>query len=219
VAPENYWPELHRIARAQGVYLIADEVMSGFGRCGQWFAWQNYGLEHAPDIITCAKGLTGAALPLGAVIISEFVYDKIKHDMLFAGLTYCGHPMPCAVALAAIHTYRDEHLIERSQRLGKKLYADLQQLQQKHAVIGDVRGGDGLFAVLELVSERETKKALAVWPHMHPNLSALVREAMAVGVSFAARGNLLILAPPLLIDEQDLERALLLVDQLLTKYF
>ena len=116
--PDTYWPALRRITREQGVALIADEVMSGFGRCGQWFAWQNYGPENAPDIITCAKGLTGAALPLGAVIISAAVYEKIKDSMLYAGLTYCGHPMSCAAGLAAVQAYRDENLIERSRHSG-----------------------------------------------------------------------------------------------------
>jgi len=219
VAPDNYWPALRRITREQGVALIADEVMSGFGRCGQWFAWQNYGAQNAPDIITCAKGLTGAALPLGAVIISASVYEKIKDGMLHAGLTYCGHPMSCAAGLAAVRAYRDENLIERSRRLGQGMFAELKQLQARHPVLGDVRGGQGLFAVLELVSDRLGRTPLAPWPQLHPALAALQKAALGKGISFAVRGNLMLIAPPLVIDEQELSTALSVLDGLLTEFF
>jgi taurine--2-oxoglutarate transaminase len=219
VPPGNYWPALRRITRERGVMLIADEVMSGFGRCGQWFAWQNDGAENAPDIVTCAKGLTGAVLPLGAVIISAAVYEKIKDSMLYAGLTYSGHPMSCAAGLAAVQAYRDERLIERSRFLGRRMFTELQGLQARHAVIGDVRGGQGLFAVLELVSDREGKTPLAPWPQLHPTLAALQKAALGKGISFAVRGNLIILAPPLVIHEQELSTALSVLDDLLTEFF
>ena len=219
VPPGTYWPALRRITREQGVALIADEVMSGFGRCGQWFAWQNYGPENAPDIITCAKGLTGAALPLGAVIVSAAVYEKIKDSMLYAGLTYSGHPMPCAAGLAAVQAYRDENLIGRSRQLGQHMFAELKLLQARHPVIGDVRGGQGLFAVLELVSDRDGKTPLAPWPQLHPALAGLQKAALGKGISFAVRGNLVILAPPLVIHEQELSTALSVLDDLLKEFF
>ncbi|HWS41323.1 MAG TPA: aminotransferase class III-fold pyridoxal phosphate-dependent enzyme [Arenimonas sp.] len=219
VPPDNYWPELRRICNETNVRLIADEVMSGFGRCGQWFAWQNHGKQNAPDIITCAKGLTAAALPLGAVIVSKAVYEKIKDKAFNAGLTYCGHPMSCAVGLAAVQAYRDENLIERSQQLGQQLLLQLQHLQTKHEVIGDVRGGHGLFAVIELVSNRESRQELAPWPEMHTQLKALIDAALGLGVSFAARGNLIIIAPPLIIEEQEMAHAISILDHLLSKYF
>jgi taurine--2-oxoglutarate transaminase len=219
VPPDNYWPALRRMTREQGVALIADEVMSGFGRCGQWFAWQNYGPENAPDIITCAKGLTGAALPLGAVILSAAVYEKIKDQMLYAGLTYCGHPMSCAAGLAAVQAYRDGNLIARSRQLGQGMFAELKLLQARHPVIGDVRGGQGLFAVLELVSDRDDKIPLAPWPQLHPALASLQKAALGKGISFAVRGNLIIIAPPLVIHEQELSTALSVLDDLLTEFF
>jgi hypothetical protein len=92
VPPADWWPALRRVTRERGVWLIADEVMSGFGRCGHWFAWQKQGLEQAPDLITCAKGLTGAAAPLGAVIVSAAVYERIRSQTLMAGLTYLRPP-------------------------------------------------------------------------------------------------------------------------------
>lgn len=219
VPPASYWPALRQATRERGVLLIADEVMSGFGRCGQWFAWQQHGAGHAPDLITCAKGLTGAALPLGAVIVSAPVYARLQDRLFTSGLTYCGHPLSCAAGLAALQTYRDDGLIERSRKLGARMAAQLRELASCHPVIGDLRGGDGLFAVLELVADRSTRQPLAPWPQQPPALRALLAEAMARGVSFASRGNLILLAPPLVIDEADLGHAIGLLDELLTRHF
>ena len=217
VAPPAYWPALRRVTREKGAYLIADEVMSGFGRCGEWFAWQRYGEDGRPDLMTLAKGLTGAHLPLGAVVVSGAVSRILEPQMLFTGLTYCGHPLSCAAGAAALEAYADEGLIERSRRLGAVLFAELKRMQQRHAVIGDVRGGEGLFAVVELVADRDTRAPLSPWPEMHPSLKTLLSEAMAAGVSFATRGNLIILAPPLVIGENELADALALLDRLLAR--
>ena len=217
VAPENFWPAVTRATRERGVYLIADEVMSGFGRCGEWFAWQKYGAAGRPDIMTLAKGLTGAHLPLGAVLLSAPVARALESQMLLSGLTHCGHPLACAAAVAALQSYQDEGLIERSRRLGARMFERLRQMQSRHRSIGDVRGGDGLFAVVELIRDRDSREPLSPWPQMHPGLIKLLGEAMKAGVSFAARGNLILLAPPLVIGEPDLERALALLDGLLAE--
>ena len=219
VAPDTYWPALRRHTAERGVWLIADEVMSAFGRCGEWFAWQRHGEAGRPDVMTLAKGLTGAALPLGAVVLSREVAAHLEHELLHTGLTYCGHPLSCAAGLAALAAYDDERLIERSRTLGASLLAQLQHLQARHPVIGDVRGGHGLFAVIELVADRKTKMPHAPWPQTPPALQALVAAAMEAGVSFATRGNLILLAPPLVIAESDLAAALALLDRLLTRFF
>jgi taurine--2-oxoglutarate transaminase len=216
VAPDSFWPALRRATRAAGVYLIADEVMSGFGRCGEWFAWQRYGEEDGrPDLMTLAKGLTGAHLPLGAVVLSAVIARLIEPQMLLTGLTYCGHPLCCAAGVAALESYLEEHLIERSRELGAAMLGQLKTMQGRHAIIGDVRGGEGLFAVVELVRDRLTREPLAPWPQLHPSLRKLLQEALRRGVSFAARGNLLLLAPPLVIRERELIDALDLLDRLL----
>ena len=219
VAPDSYWPAVRSVTRQRGIPLIADEVMSGFGRCGEWFAWQRYGDAGRPDAITLAKGLTGAMLPLGAVVISQEIAARLEHQVLATGLTYCGHPLACAAGVAAIDAYRDEGLIERSRRLGAELERGLRRLAERHPVIGDVRGGHGLFAVLELVADRDTREPLAPWPQMPPPLTALLQAALDEGVSFGARGNLILLAPPLVIDERDLADALALLDRLLARFF
>jgi taurine--2-oxoglutarate transaminase len=215
VAPDTFWPGLRHVTREKGAWLIADEVMSGFGRCGEWFAWQRYGEAGRPDLMALAKGLTGAHLPLAAVVLSRKVAARLEHRMLSTGLTYCGHPLACAAGVAAVRAYEDERLIERSRALGDWLFQGLLALQRRHAVIGDVRGGHGLFAVIELVKDRSTREPLSPWPEVHPVLKRLLAQALDAGVSFAARGNLLILAPPLVIEQHELSEALDLLDRLL----
>jgi taurine--2-oxoglutarate transaminase len=117
--------------------------------------------------------------------------------------------------VAAIESYRDEQLIARSRRLGAELLQQLQRMQARHAVIGDVRGGHGLFAVVELVADRLSRTPLAPWPQLHPALKELLDKGMHFGVSFAARGNLILLAPPLVIAERELAEALDLLDRLI----
>lgn len=215
VAPDSYWPALRRLTRERGVLLIADEVMSAFGRCGEWFAWQRQGEECRPDLMTLAKGLTGAHAPLGAVVVSSAVARALDSQVLYTGLTYCGHPLSCAAGVAAVEAYEREDLIARSRRLGALMLARLRQMQERHAVIGEVRGGHGLFAVIELVRDRGTREPLAPWPQTPPALRTMLDRALAAGVSYAARGNLLLLAPPLVISEQELAQGLDLLDRLL----
>ena len=219
VAPDSYWPALREVTADANVLLIADEVMSGFGRCGEWFAWQRAGDAGRPDMMTLAKGLTGAHVPLGAVVLSDAVAARLEDEMIVTGLTYCGHPLACAAGVAAVKAYESGNLIERSRRLGASMLTALRDMQSRHDVIGDVRGGHGLFAVLELVTDRATREPIAPWPSMAPALTALVRDGLAAGVSFATRGNLVILAPPLVIEERDLADALALLDSLLMTHF
>jgi taurine--2-oxoglutarate transaminase len=215
VAPDNYWPGLRAETQARGVYLIADEIMSGFGRCGEWFAWQRHGEAGRPDLMTLAKGLTGAHVPLGAVVLSADVARRLENEMLNTGLTYCGHPLACAAGLAALAAYEDDALIERSRRLGAQMHKAVRAMQERVPCIGDVRGGHGLFVVVELVRDRATREPLAAWPQTPPALAKLVARGRAAGVSFATRGNLILLAPPLVIEEGELADALSLLERLL----
>jgi taurine--2-oxoglutarate transaminase len=217
IAPDNYWPLLRQETRDRGVLLIADEVMSGFGRCGEWFAWQRHSEAGRPDMMTLAKGLTGSHLPLGAVVMSRDIAARLETEMLYTGLTCFGHPLSCAVGLAALQAYEDEKLIERSRTLGAHLFAELCAMRDRIDVIGDVRGGHGLFAIVELVRDRATREPVSPWPESHPSLTAFVDRAREEGVSFATRGNVIILAPPLVIEEQDLMDAVALMERLLTE--
>jgi taurine--2-oxoglutarate transaminase len=168
--------------------------------------------------MTLAKGLTGAHLPLGAVVVSGQVARALEPQMLLTGLTYCGHPLACAAAVAAVRSYEEDGVIERSRRLGALLFERLRRMQSRHALIGDVRGGDGLFAVIELVRDRGSREPLAPWPQLPQALVKLLGAALEAGVSFAARGNLVLLAPPLVIGESDLQEALDLLDRLLGQF-
>lgn len=135
------------------------------------------------------------------------------------GLTYCGHPMSCAAGLAALNAYRDDNLINRSRFLGGRMFKELQAMQKRHRVIGDVRGGDGLFAVVELVADADSKCMHRPWPEQPEALTAMAAAGLARGYSFATRGNLIILAPPLVIENMELESALAALDDLLTEFF
>ncbi len=217
VAPADYWSALHGLCAEQDVVLIADEVMAGFGRTGKWFGWQHAGAEFRPDMMTLAKGITGAHIPLGAVVVSADINARLEASMLYTGLTYSGHPLSCAAGLAAVRAYEEEGLIARSHDLGQALFAQLQQLKQRHTIIGDIRGA-GLFAVIELVNNRTSREPIVAWGGVNAGLRALVNEARRQGVSFAVRSNLLILAPPLVITETELATALSLLDKLLSQF-
>lgn len=214
IAPKEYWPRLREICSRYNILLIADEVMSAFGRVGQWFAWQKYGEKGKPDMMTLAKGLTAAHIPLGAVIVSKKVSDYFENKMLPSGLTYAGHPLSCAGGLGAIEAYREKNLIKRSKDLGNKMHKFLHSLEKFHPSIGDVRG-EGLFVIMEMIKNRKTKEPLSPWPQTASSLKKLVEEGRKRGVSFAVRGNLVIIAPPLVISEGQLNKALKVLDELL----
>ena len=207
VAPDEYWPKLREICNRYGALLIADEVMSGFGRVGEWFAWQKYGIENAPDMMTLAKGLTGAHVPLGAVVVNQRIADYFEDHLLESGLTYSGHPLACAAGAAALEAYEQEKLIQRSRELGAWLLAQLQEMKQRLPIIGDVRG-QGLFAIVELAQHS--------WPQTLPQLKQLVSEGRKHGISFAVRGNLIVISPPLVISQEDLAHGLKVMEELLS---
>ena len=211
--PGDYWRELRAICDRYGVLLIADEVMTGFGRTGEWFAWQHWA-DAAPDMMLLAKGLTAAHLPLGAVVLNERCATFFDDHPLPTGLTYAGHPLCCAAGVAAVETYEREGLVQRSRELGEWMHGCLAEIAARHPSVGDVRGM-GLFGALELVTDRQTRQPLAPWPKIAPALKRLFNEAKARGVLYGERGNLIILAPPLIIDQNDLDRGLRLLDELL----
>ncbi len=209
--PEEYWQRLRAICDCYGILLVADEVMSGFGRCGAWFAWQRLGAR--PDLFTLAKGLTGAHVPLGAVCVSKAVASHFNETTLETGLTYSGHPLSCAAGLAAIQAYEDEQLVIRARSMGEWMFNRLRAMQSRRSVIGDVRGL-GMFAVLEMRSQDGGSSA-EPFPAPLPWLKDLARKALRRGIAVAVRGNLLILCPPLVIETRDLEWGLTELEDLL----
>lgn len=210
VPPAEYWPHLRKICDRHGILLVADEVMSGFGRCGAWFAWQRSGA--APDLFTMAKGLTGAHVPLGAVCVSGKIAAYFDHQLLETGLTYSGHPLACAAGIAALQAYEDEKLFERVARQGEWMFERLRVMQAAHPVIGDVRG-IGLFVVLEMESKHGG--APPPFPQPLPWLKQLASDALQSGVHIAVRGNLMIICPPLVVEQHDLDWGLAVIERLL----
>jgi taurine--2-oxoglutarate transaminase len=214
VPRDDYWPAVRALCDKYNMLLVSDEVMSGFGRTGEWFAVDNWDVK--PDIITMAKGLTGSALPLGAVAVSNDIAEYFWDRMLWMGLTYNGHPMSCAAGLAAVKVYRDEGLIENCRKMGQILTAELQKMQDKHASIGEFRS-IGLFGVIELVKDRTTKEPIVDWMAGETELIAqLYQELMKRGVYTFLTRNWLFMAPPLIVTEKEMKEGLGAIDEVLS---
>jgi taurine--2-oxoglutarate transaminase len=205
VPPDDYWPRVREICNKYGILLISDEVMSGWGRTGRWFAVDNW--KVVPDMITTAKGITSGYVPLGAVIISEPIANYFEDKMLWCGLTYSGHPLACAAGIATIEVYEEDHLLENSQKMGIKLAKSLEVLKQKHSSIGDVRY-IGLFTAIEIVKNRSTKKAI-------DPLAETGKYLRENGLFTFIFHNVLFIVPPLCITGGQLDDGLAIIDRAL----
>lgn len=205
VPPDDYWPRIREICDRYGVLLVSDEVMSGFGRTGKWFAVDHWGV--VPDMITMAKGITSGYVPLGAVLVSEPIARHFEEQTLWGGLTYSSHPLACAAGLAVLQVYEEEGLLENAIRLGPVLARRLEELKARHPSVGDVRS-IGLFAAIELVQDRVTKKPLT----SGPILSRFLRQE---GLFAFLPRNLVFVVPPLCITEEQLEEGLAIIDRAL----
>src|ERR687896_541130 len=157
VPPDGYLQSIREVCDRHGVLLICDEVMAGFGRTGKWFACENW--DVVPDILTVAKGINSGYVPLGAMIVSQPIAEWVRDKYFAGGLTYSGHPLACAAAVASIEAFREEGIVENAAAQGEWLEPELQQLAARHPSIGEVRGL-GLFWGLELVRDRETREPL-----------------------------------------------------------
>src|SRR6266498_3674250 len=157
VPPDGYLQAIREVCDRHGILLILDEVMAGWGRTGRWFACEHWNV--VPDIITTAKGINSGYVPLGAMTVREPVYEAIEDRFFAGGLTYSGHPLACAAAVASIEAFREEGIVENSAAMGDVLAEELPGLTERHPSIGDVRGR-GLFWGLELVRNRETREPL-----------------------------------------------------------
>lgn len=209
VPPDDYWPRLREITKKYDILLISDEVMSGFGRTGAWFAVDNWGV--IPDIMTMAKGLTSGYLPLGAVVVSDPIARYFDNKMLFMGLTYFGHPMSCAAAVATLKIYSQENLIENSKQLGYVLGEGLEEIKQKHTVVGDVRY-IGLFSVIELVKDPETKEPLQA-----ELMGEIKSNLLAEGLTTFVNKNMVFICPPLCINQEELVTGLQIIARAIGK--
>lgn len=215
IPPDDYWPRMREICDRYEILLIDDEVMSGFGRTGEWFAVDHW--DVTPDIMTLAKGITSGYVPLGAVVVSKAIADHFENLTLPMGLTYSGHPVSTAAGVATIEVYKEEKLIENARMMGTVLREGLDELRTKHSSVGDVRS-IGLFAVLELVKDRETKEPLAPWNAKPHDLGVMAQVPGALrerGLYTFVKWNWIFVAPPLSIDEAELRQGLRILDKVL----
>ena len=214
VPPKGYMERVREICDEFGILLICDEVMTGFGRTGKWFGFQNFDI--APDIITMAKGVNSGYVPLGVVAVQNKIADFFDDTMLYCGLTYSGHPVSCAAALACLDAYEEEGHIDNAARLTPLFSELLNRLGEKHALVGDVRS-IGLFGVLEMVKDRETKEPLSPWNGAPGLMSEITKRFDEKGLSVFVRWNFIFLTPPIIITEEQLREAVALIDECLTE--
>ena len=216
VPPPGYLRGVRELCDRHGILLITDEVMSGFGRAGKWFA-----IEHAdgvvPDLLTFAKGVNSGYVPLGGVAISDAIYQTFAERPYPGGLTYSGHPLACAAAVAAIETMEDDHIVEHAAAIGDEVFGPgLTALADRHPWIGEVRG-TGAFWALELVSDRQTREPLAPYGGSSTQMGAIVaactRRELLPFVNF----NRLHVVPPLTITADEARAGLGILDEALTE--
>lgn len=213
VPPDGYLQGLRELCTKHGILLICDEVMAGLGRTGEWFAVDNWGV--VPDIITMAKGLTSAYLPLGCVAMKESIAEYFGKNVYYGGLTYNAHPMSLAAAVATLEVLENDDVIGNARRMGKVMSTMLDDLKAEHPSVGDVRS-IGLFGVIELVKNRETREPLAPFnvdgTEPMKKLGGYLKEH---GIYAFTHWNLLFTNPPLIITEQQLKEAFDIINEAL----
>jgi taurine--2-oxoglutarate transaminase len=209
IPPDGYLQGVRDICTRHGILLITDEVMSGFGRTGRWFAVDHWGV--VPDLITMAKGLTSAYVPMGAVGLRANVAEYFDDHMFWGGLTYNSHALGCAAALATIQAYEEDDMVGNSARMGKVLAAQHQRLRERHPCVGATRS-IGLFGCIELVRSQKTMEPLARFNTAAPEMTAVAQALLDAGLFTFVRWNTIMTNPPLCITEAELEEGFEILD-------
>jgi taurine--2-oxoglutarate transaminase len=212
IPPDGYLEGVREICDRHGILLICDEVMSGFGRTGRWFAVDHWGV--VPDLITLAKGLTSSYVPLGAVGMRKKVAAYFDDHVFYGGLTYNSHPLGCAAALGAIQAYEEDDMVGNSQRMGAVLARHHKRLMERHPCIGATRS-IGLFGALELVRDRRTMEPLAPFNGTSPEMKAIAQALLDAGMYTFVRWNTIMTNPPLCINEAELDEGFEILDSAL----
>jgi taurine---2-oxoglutarate transaminase len=215
VPPEGYLRSIREVCDRHGIVLIADEVMAGFGRTGKWFAVDNW--DVVPDILTVAKGINSGYVPLGAMIVRQPLADWVRDKYFAGGLTYSGHPLACASAVASIEAFKEEGIVENAAEMGGVFADQLDSLQQKHPSIGEVRGL-GCFWGIELVKDRETREPLVPFNATGEAFAPMARVAKAAlerGLYLMTHWNVIMVCPPLTITRDEIDEGIGLLDEVL----
>jgi taurine--2-oxoglutarate transaminase len=215
VPPDGYLQSIRETCDKYGILLICDEVMAGFGRTGKWF-----GVDHwdvVPDILTVAKGINSGYVPLGAMVVREPLAEWVRSRYFAGGLTYSGHPLACAAAVASIEAFREEGIVENAAEQGRYLADALPALMERHPSVGDVRGL-GLFWGLELVRDRETREMLVPFNaagEAAAPVARLGKAALERGLYLMTHWNVVMVCPPLTVTRDELEEGLAVLDEAL----
>jgi taurine--2-oxoglutarate transaminase len=212
IPPDGYIKGVRDLCTEYGIVMIADEVMCGFGRTGEWFAVNHW--DVVPDLMTTAKGLTSSYLPLGAVAISPAIADFFEENVFWGGLTYNSHPLSCAAALGAIRVLEEDDLIGNSRRLGKDMTRHHEELAAKHPSVGRVRNL-GLFGIVELVKSRETMEPLSPFNVVNETMASINKALLERGLFTMIRFNGIMTNPPLSITADQLEEGFAIIDEVL----
>src|SRR6476660_7380271 len=186
IPPDGYLQGLRDLCTKHGILLIADEVMAGFGRTGEWFSVDNW--KVVPDLITMAKGLTSAYVALGAVGMRRQIADHFKNNVFFGGLTYNSHPLACAAGLATIAVYEEDDLLENTRRMGTVMRGLMEDLAKRHPSV-DATRNIGLFGIFELIRNRETREPMAPFNSASPEMQALGKFCRQEGLYTFVRWN------------------------------
>ena len=213
--PKGYLKAVREITNKHGILMIMDEVMSGLGRTGKWFGFENHDI--IPDMIAMAKGLTCGYLPFGCLQVSDKIAAKYDDVVLPLGLTYSAHPVACAAALETLKIYDDEGLIENTLAMEKYLNGQVELLKQKHPSIGDWRN-TGLLGCLELVKNRDTKEPMAPFnakPDEMVVMNKVAAKIKELGMYTFVRWNFIFIAPPLCITKEQIDEGLAIISEAL----
>ena len=210
VPPDGYLQGVRELCTKYGILMICDEVMTGFGRTGEWFAVNHW--KVVPDLMTMAKGLTASYVPLGAVGMRRHIAEAFKDKVFYGGLTYNSHPVGCAAALATIKVYEEDRLIERARATGQVMKQLMAHLAEKHPSVGAARS-IGLFGLVELIRDRKTREPLAPFNGTSEEMVALERFFRQEGLFTMVRWNGFFTNPPLCITEAELREAFAIVDR------
>ena len=213
IPPDGYLQGVRELCDRYGILLIADEVMSGFGRTGAWFAVDHWGV--VPDLITCAKGLTSSYVPLGAVGLSPRVAEYFEDHVFPGGLTYNSHPVALAAALATIRVYEEDGLIEHAKKMGEVMRGHHEELRARHPSVAACRS-IGLFGCLELVRNPTTGEPMAPFNSSSPEMAELLRFMLDNGVFVSLHWNQVMTNPPLCITEEQLAEGFAVLDRALS---
>ncbi len=212
VPPDGYMAGVREICDRYGILMICDEVMSGFGRTGAWFAVDHWNV--VPDMITMAKGITSGYAPLGAVAMKQEIADAYRDRPYQGGLTFNGHPLSLAAAIANIRVMQSDHLIEKAAQTGQVMQEMLAELVERHPSVGEVRS-IGLFGAIELVRDRATREPMAPFNGSSVEMEALKKYLLDKGVFLYTHWNNILLLPPLIITPEQLAEGFAVIDKAL----